>query len=74
MEQEVIPPNSAQFESLASTNTNKQSVCLYPTFLPESRGYFWHILSLVEMSVKARNSAELLGKPRGNCPRHRMMS
>lgn len=74
VEQEVIPPpNRVWFESLASTNTNKQSVCLYPTFLLESRGYFWHILSLVEMSVKARNSEELLGEPRGNCPRHRMM-
>lgn len=30
-------PNSAQLESLASTNTNKQSVCLYPTFLLEQQ-------------------------------------
>ena len=44
-----------------------------PAGAVERRGYFWHILSLLEMSVKARNGAKLLGKPRGDCPRHGVM-
>lgn len=36
-------------------------------------GYFWHIFSLLETSVKARNGTELSGKPRDDCPRHGMM-
>lgn len=31
--QEAISPNPAQLESPARANINKQSVCLYPTFL-----------------------------------------
>lgn len=73
VEQEVIPPQIQSNLKAWQALTLTYSQCVY---IPPSCwraevifGIFCHWW----MSVKARNSAELLGKPRGNCPRHRMM-